>query len=97
MNLKKDDLDRIFANANTVVSSTHQIADAVVDVFGADANSRRNAYGQPNVPPIYARPAQYGYGYSDGVNYFGGLGIPQPVQAGYPGFYNPAYGNGGMW
>lgn len=90
-------MDRIFANVGDVVSATHQIADAVVDVFGNDANSRRNALNNPMPYLNYPKPVQYGYGYSDGVNYFGGMVPNQPTQQGYPGFFNPAYGNGGMW
>jgi hypothetical protein len=62
-------------------------------------------YGGNNQQPVPQAPLNYGYGYginnqyNSGSGMFGSyVGTYSQYEAGYPGFYNPGYGNnGGMY
>lgn len=93
LNLKKEDIDKIFNGAQTVVEASHDIFNVMHDHH--DAYSRRNMSNQQGQP--YPQPVQYGYGYGEigMTSYFGNTRTT--VQNGYPGFTDPSYGSGGMW
>lgn len=96
------DIDGIFQSARDVVVAGVDLCNTITN-RGEDPNSRRNAYGQSTNGQMSSntQPIHYGYGYGDKSTNPYGMNMSmygrQNVQTGYPGFFNPAYGNGGMW
>ncbi len=108
MNLKTEELDRIFSGAGAFIQTgqnmCHILSDGFKDVQNA-FDSRRNMGPQYQCNmPSYTPCIQYGYGYADNASptYFNGPMNFQPYQTapnmnnmGYTGFTNSSYGNSG--
>lgn len=104
MPVGRESIDRIFDTASNVIDAGKNVYGAIDNAFQKGTDSRRY-YDQQQYngrPPMYQN-VQYGYGYADnnymnggGYN-FGFAGELRPVQGGYPGFANQAYGSGGMY
>lgn len=92
-----EDLDKIFATAQTVAGACRDVNSTIGNAcnqINYTFDSRRN-FGNPNV---YAQqypqqPVQYGYGYADNTNIMNPFNQQQIM--GYAGISDPAYGFGG--
>lgn len=99
-------VERIFGNINQTVRGVKD----VIDTITTDDSRRNNNYPPQQYYSPYPDYQRYGSGYSNGgypngVVGYGWGNIPMAAFAGqnsytnmgYPGIWNPAYGNGGNY
>lgn len=99
MDIKSTDFDKIFNSTITAASAGRDIYHILSDNPN-NTDSRRNiGGGYQNCQSVNNQPISYSYGYGDkSINPYGGMmNNSHMVGTGYPGFFNPSYGNGGTW